>query len=133
MSPENFLSPLHLPCPLNTSHRLELELPWWLGGKESACQCQEMQVRFLPQQDPRRRRGYPLQYPCLGNPMDRGAWRAIVMGSQKCQMWLSNYTATTAALVNSRTHTFTSHGSCYRVAAHLKPLCQEAQVQTWTQ
>jgi len=22
--------------------------------------------------------GNPLQYPCLGNPMDRGAWQAIV-------------------------------------------------------
>ena len=25
-----------------------------------------------------KRRGYPLQYPCLGNAMDRGAWRATV-------------------------------------------------------
>ena len=24
--------------------------------------------------------GNPLQYPCLGNPMDRGAWRATVHG-----------------------------------------------------
>ena len=24
--------------------------------------------------------GNPLQYPCLGNPMDRGAWRAAVHG-----------------------------------------------------
>ena len=24
--------------------------------------------------------GYPLQYPCLKNPMDRGTWRAIVHG-----------------------------------------------------
>ena len=24
--------------------------------------------------------GNPLQYYCLGNPMDRGAWRAIVYG-----------------------------------------------------
>ena len=24
--------------------------------------------------------GYPVQYSCLGNPMDRGAWRAIVHG-----------------------------------------------------
>ena len=24
--------------------------------------------------------GYPLQYPCLENPMDRGAWRATVHG-----------------------------------------------------
>ena len=27
---------------------------------------------------PREGNGYPLQYLCLGNPMDRGAWRAIV-------------------------------------------------------
>ena len=25
----------------------------------------------------------PLQYSCLGNPMDRGAWRAIVHGVTK--------------------------------------------------
>ena len=24
--------------------------------------------------------GYPLQYSCLGNPTDRGAWRATVHG-----------------------------------------------------
>ena len=27
--------------------------------------------------------GNPLQYSCLGNPMDRGAWRAIVHGVKK--------------------------------------------------
>ena len=27
--------------------------------------------------------GYSLQYSCLGNPMDRGAWRAIVHGISK--------------------------------------------------
>ena len=27
--------------------------------------------------------GNPLQYSCLGNPMDRGAWQATVMGSQR--------------------------------------------------
>ena len=27
--------------------------------------------------------GNPLQYPCLGNPMDRGAWRATVLGVAK--------------------------------------------------
>ena len=29
------------------------------------------------------RNGHPLQYSCLGNPMDRGAWRAIVHGVTK--------------------------------------------------
>ena len=36
---------------------------------------------------PRERNGNPLQYSCLKNPMDRGAWRAPMdyMGSQKSQ------------------------------------------------
>ena len=29
--------------------------------------------------------GKPLQYSCLGNPMDRGAWRATVHGIEKSQ------------------------------------------------
>ena len=32
--------------------------------------------------------GYPFQYPCLENPMDRGAWQATVHGVAKSQMWL---------------------------------------------
>ena len=34
--------------------------------------------------------GYPLQYSCLENPIDRGAWRATVPGVPKSQTWLSN-------------------------------------------
>ena len=29
--------------------------------------------------------GNPLQYPCLENPMDRGAWRATVHGVAESQ------------------------------------------------
>ena len=29
--------------------------------------------------------GNPLQYSCLENPMDRGAWQAIVLGVTKSQ------------------------------------------------
>ena len=34
----------------------------------------------------------PLQYSCLGNPMDRGAWRATVHGVAKSQTRLSTHT-----------------------------------------
>ena len=34
--------------------------------------------------------GNPLQYSCLGNPMDRRAWWAIVNGVTKSWMQLSN-------------------------------------------
>ena len=29
--------------------------------------------------------GSPLQYSCLGDPMDRGAWWATVPGGHKCE------------------------------------------------
>ena len=34
--------------------------------------------------------GNPLQYPCLENPMDRGAWWATVQGVTKSQTRLSD-------------------------------------------
>ena len=33
--------------------------------------------------------GNPLQYSCLENPMDRGAWQTAVHGVTKSQTWLS--------------------------------------------
>ena len=34
--------------------------------------------------------GNPLQYSCLENPMDRGAWQGIVHGTAKSQTWPSS-------------------------------------------
>ena len=41
---------------------------------------------------PGRGNSYPLQYSCLDNPMDRGAWRARVHGVTKSRTQLSNCT-----------------------------------------
>ena len=43
---------------------------------------QEIQVQSLGQEDPLEKKMaiHPRQYSCLGNPMDRGAWWAIVQG-----------------------------------------------------
>ena len=38
--------------------------------------------------------GTPLQYSCLENPMDRGAWWATVHGVAKSQIQLSDFTFT---------------------------------------
>ena len=44
----------------------------------------EMQVTSLGQEDPaEEENGNPLQYFCLKNPMDRGAWQATVFGIAK--------------------------------------------------
>ena len=37
--------------------------------------------------------GNPLQYSCLENPMDRGAWRAIVHRVSKSPIWLKRLSA----------------------------------------
>ena len=45
---------------------------------------QETWVRFLGWEDsPGEGNGNPLQYSCLENPMDRGAWWATVQGVAK--------------------------------------------------
>ena len=38
--------------------------------------------------------GNPLQYSCLENPMDSGAWEAVVHGVAKSQTWLSDFAFT---------------------------------------
>ena len=43
-------------------------------------------------QFPGERNDNPLQYSCLGNPMDRGAWQATVHGVAKSQTQPSMYT-----------------------------------------
>ena len=51
---------------------------------------QETQFQSLGQKDPLERE--ILQYSCLGNPMDRRAWRATVHGVAKSQTQFSDYT-----------------------------------------
>ena len=38
--------------------------------------------------------GTPLQYSCLENPMDGGAWKSVVLGVAKSQTRLSDFTFT---------------------------------------
>ena len=61
-------------------------LPWWLSSKESACNggyTGDMgSIPWLGRFSGGEHRN-PLQYSCLENPMDRGAWWAIVHGATK--------------------------------------------------
>ena len=43
--------------------------------------------------------GNPLQYSCLENPMDRGAWRATVNGVAKCWTGLNRLSTQMSCLV----------------------------------
>ena len=59
-------------------------------GKESACNAEDLGSIPGLGRSPGGGNGNPLQYSCLGNPMDRGAWWAIVHGVEKSPTRLSN-------------------------------------------
>ena len=65
------------------------------AGKESACQCRDAKdMSSIPGsgRSPGEGNGNPLQYSCLENSTDRGAWWAIVHGVAKSQTPLSVHT-----------------------------------------
>ena len=64
--------------------------PWWLSGKESARNVGDPGLIPGLGRSPRKRNGNPLQYFCLENPMDRGAWWATVHQVTKSQTQLSD-------------------------------------------
>ena len=79
-----------------------MEFPGGSSSKEHICQRRRSKRRGSGR-SPRGENGNPLQYSCQDNPMDRGAWRAIVHRVSESQTWLSNWTTTTYA-----THQFKS-------------------------
>ena len=60
-------------------------LPWWFSGKESACSAGDLGVIPRSGRSLGEGNGNPLQYSCLENPMDRGAWQATVHRVTKSQ------------------------------------------------
>ena len=64
-------------------------MPGGLDGKESTCNAGDAGSNPGMGRSPGEGNDNPLQYSCLENSMDRGAWRATVHGSQS-QIQLSN-------------------------------------------
>ena len=54
-----------------------------LSSKESTCNLGDLGLILGSRRSPGEGNGNPLQYSSLGNPMDRGAWRATVHGVTK--------------------------------------------------
>ena len=73
---------------LNEILQVDEGFPWWLSSKEIACYTEDAGSLPGSGRAPGGRHGHPLQYPCLENPMDRGAWQAAVHGAAKSQTQL---------------------------------------------
>ena len=87
---------------------------WWLNSKESAGNAGDTGDASLISGLGRSSgggNGYPLQYSCRENPMDRGAWWATVHGfteldrtedrTERLTVWLSLYGITRGAVIKN--------------------------------
>jgi len=73
-----------------TSYSVDLRVPQHESGRLSSC-CSDLRLsRALFREGD----GTPLQYSCLENPMDGGAWWAAVHGVVKSRTRLSDFTFT---------------------------------------
>ena len=69
---------------------LGLGFPGGSDSKESACNAGDPDSIPGSGRNPGEGNGYPLQYSCLENFIDRGAWRATVLGVTKRHNWATN-------------------------------------------
>ena len=66
-------------------------IPKWLRGKESTCNAGDVSSTLGSGKPLRGGNGNPLQYSCLENPMDRGAWWATVHGVTTSRTGLNDW------------------------------------------
>ena len=62
--------------PISNCYRKKWGFPGGSDGKESACNAGDLGLIPGPGRSPGEGNGNPLQYSCLENSMDRGAWWA---------------------------------------------------------
>ena len=80
---------IHVTHPSNPSTFWNHNLPGGSDSEESACNAGDLDSILGSGRCPRKGNGYPLQYSCLENSTDRGAWWATVHGVSKSQTRLS--------------------------------------------
>ena len=82
--------------------------PGGASGKEPPANAGDLRdAGLIPglRRSPGEGNGNPLQYSCLENPMDRGAWQATVHGIERVGLDRSN-------LAHTHTHTHPPPGPC---------------------
>ena len=89
LSPLYYIVALHQPSVLH----MVVYLCWGFPGGSVVKNPPAGDADLIPEsgRSPPEGNGNPLQYSCLGNPMERGAWWAIVCGLQKSQTQLSDW------------------------------------------
>ena len=101
-----FITPCVSPSTLNIGFHFHSRIYWFFStffhqgfpsgsdGKASACNVGDLGSIPGSGRSPGEGNGNPLQYSCLENSMDGGAWWATVHGVAKSWTWVSDFTFT---------------------------------------
>ena len=87
-------------------------LPWWLSGKESPCSAGDTRdTGSIPEsgRSPGGGHDSALQYSCLENPMDRGAWATVHRVGHDWSDWAPIHVHTGKSLIQP-VFKYLSHG-----------------------
>ena len=85
----------------DTTERLNWSSSWaslvvqWFKKKYITCPCRRHRFNPWVGKIPWRKQWQPLQYPCLGNPMNGGAWQAMSGGRKRVRHDLATLNPTT--------------------------------------
>ena len=80
--------------------------PGGSDSKESACNAGDLGSIPGLGKHPGEENSNPLQYSCLENPMDKGAWRATVPGVARSQTWLTHSHFSFPILIHASSYVF---------------------------
>ena len=97
-------------------------LPCSSAGKESACNAGDPGLLPWLGRSSGEGKGYPVQYPGLENPMDRGAWWAAAHRVTKSQTRLSHWAQPYTSSLE--TPTFEAGGNCWILPREVQALLQ---------
>ena len=110
--------------------KIRIPKPPWLSSKESSCNAGDVEdSSSIPGsgRSPRGGNGNLLQYSCLENPMDRGAWQATVHRVARSQIQLSDWVHTHS---HRHTHTHMPKLAYLNWYTHLSPWSLITRLQT---
>ena len=103
--------------------------PGGSADKESTCQCRRRRSHSWVRKTPGGGNGSPLQYACLGNPMNRGAWQAAVHGVARTERLSTRaHTTCTDSSCSQRSHT----GQNARMKTSKKPTVKTEHWQSFS-
>ena len=98
----------------NTTEVISSSSSWWLSSKESACNARDEGLIPVSGRSPGGGYGDPLQYSCLKNCTDRGAWWSMIYRVAKSWTQLKQLSMHSGIDRNSLLAQIRKHNNCVK-------------------